>query len=97
MKQRKNLYTFAATALVVASVGLSQAPRAALLNLSDAPLVLGSPAEPNIFLLIDDSGSMDFEVVTRDFANNQLFTSTQPDGTNPAGAGTITDRTSCTI
>jgi len=97
MKQRKNLYTFAATALILASVGLSQAPRAALLNLSDAPLVLGSPAEPNIFLLIDDSGSMDFEVVTRDFSNNQLFTGTQRDGSNPAGAGSITDRSNCTI
>jgi len=36
---------------------------AATLNLSDRPLSLGSTVEPNIFLVIDDSGSMDWEVL----------------------------------
>lgn len=36
---------------------------AATLNLSDRPLFLGTTVEPNIFLVIDDSGSMDWEVL----------------------------------
>jgi type IV pilus assembly protein PilY1 len=34
------------------------------LNLADSPLFLGTAVEPNIFLLSDDSGSMDWDIMT---------------------------------
>lgn len=37
---------------------------AALLNLSDSPPFLGGNVAPNVFFLIDDSGSMDYEILT---------------------------------
>jgi len=36
---------------------------AAALNLSERPLFLGQTVEPNIFMTVDDSGSMDWEVL----------------------------------
>lgn len=65
---------------------------AAELNLSDTPLYLGSSASPNILFLLDDSGSMDWEVMTKDFVNGGRFSATQPDGTSPASSGTVTHR-----
>jgi type IV pilus assembly protein PilY1 len=62
-------------------------PLAAQLVLSDVPLFLGFQVEPNILFVIDDSGSMDWEVVTKDAANDGRFTGTQPNGTSPAGSG----------
>jgi type IV pilus assembly protein PilY1 len=38
--------------------------QASLLNLPNTPLILGIETVPNIFILMDDSGSMDWEVLT---------------------------------
>lgn len=65
---------------------------AALLNISNTPLFLGLQVEPNVVLTIDDSGSMDWEVLTRDAANDGRFTGSQPNGTSPAGAGAVKHR-----
>ena len=70
----------------------SQTVFSATLSLSDTPLYLGSTASPNILFVMDDSGSMDWEVMTRDFGNGGRFTGTQPDGSNPAGSGTVKHR-----
>jgi len=59
-------------------------------SLSNQPLYVGPAVEPNIFLLSDDSGSMDWEVMTT--GPDGLFTGTQPDGSNPAGAGDMKHR-----
>ncbi len=56
-------------------------------TLSNLPLYVGPAVEPNIFLLSDDSGSMDWEVMTT--GPNGLFSGSQPDGSNPAGAGNV--------
>jgi type IV pilus assembly protein PilY1 len=44
--------------LVISTQGI-----AAPLNLADRPLYLGASVDPNIFFIIDDSGSMDWEVL----------------------------------
>lgn len=62
------------------------------LDLSSQPIFLGTDAPPNILFLIDDSGSMDFEVNTLDASADGLFTGTQRDGRSPAGAGEPTHR-----
>ena len=82
--------------LALAGWCLAQTPNAtaALLDLTDVPLFLGFQVEPNIFFVIDDSGSMDWEVVTKDAANDGRFTGTQPDGSNPSGSGSVKHRDS---
>ncbi|OUS29267.1 hypothetical protein A9Q99_09145 [Gammaproteobacteria bacterium 45_16_T64] len=61
------------------------------LNLSTEALELRTSSEPNVVIIIDDSGSMDWEVVTRDFSNNMIFTAKQRDGSN-SGTGDVTHR-----
>ncbi|MEE8428743.1 MAG: hypothetical protein V3S33_04500, partial [Gammaproteobacteria bacterium] len=63
--------------LIAALTGISTSAVAAPGNLSNVPLYLGTSAEPNIFFTIDDSGSMDWEVMTRDLNNSGRFTGTQ--------------------
>lgn len=67
---------------------------AANLDLAKEPLELSQSVEPNVMLLIDDSGSMDFEVMTEDFGEDGAFTGNQPDGSNLASAGDIKNRDS---
>ncbi|MDZ7379260.1 MAG: PilC/PilY family type IV pilus protein, partial [candidate division KSB1 bacterium] len=81
-------------ALAVCCLGPAAVATAAPLALSDVPLFLGFRVAPNIMLSIDDSGSMDWEVMTRDANNDGLFTGTQPDGTSPAGSGQVKHRDS---
>ena len=40
-----------------------QAGYAGTLSLADVPLYLGTAVKPNLIMAIDDSGSMDFEVL----------------------------------
>src|SRR4029434_479634 len=60
---------------------------AALLDLSDVPLSLSIKVKPNILFLIDNTGSMDYEVMTRDAISNGRLSGTQPDGSSPACSG----------
>lgn len=64
------------------------------LNLSQQALELGTSAEPNVVIIMDDSGSMDWEVVNRDFAQGMRFVSDQPDGTTVSDSGGIKNRDS---
>ena len=61
-------------------------------TLSSSPLFLTGNSEPNILFLLDDSGSMDWEVMTEDYANGGRFGSNQPDGTTVDDAGDIQGR-----
>ncbi len=61
-------------------------------TLDQAPLYVGPAVEPNIVILSDDSGSMDWEIMSRDLANSGRFTATQPDGTDPGTAGSVKHR-----
>lgn len=75
--------------------GLCLAPLAAIAapgTLAQQPLFLGTRTESNIVFVVDDSGSMDWEVMTRDFGHDGLFAASQPDGSNPADAGAVKQR-----
>lgn len=67
---------------------------AAPLHLSEVPLFLGLKVEPNILFVVDDSGSMDGDIMTRDVVHSGRFTNTQPDGTDPdpGGSGAVRHR-----
>ncbi|MFT6093104.1 MAG: type IV pilus assembly protein PilY1 [Pseudohongiellaceae bacterium] len=51
--------------LLAGSITTSQA---AELGLASQPLFLGTQIDPNIFFMLDDSGSMDWEILTVDYA-----------------------------
>ena len=56
------------------------------LNISNVPLELTPAVPPNIFILTDDSGSMDWEVLTQNIDNSGAFCSPSVDGScNTAG------------
>ncbi|MGH8603996.1 MAG: hypothetical protein ACREXR_14870, partial [Gammaproteobacteria bacterium] len=61
---RKVLHTIVVATAVVFT-GLSDVTRAADLSISNVPLFLGGNIDPNIILSVDDSGSMDSEVLFR--------------------------------
>lgn len=77
-----------AVPLAMASLSVQARPG----TLSNIPLFLSTGVDPNIMFLTDDSGSMDWEVMTTDADEGGLFTGTQPDGSNPAGSGSVTHR-----
>ena len=80
----------AASAVLV--TGWSIDTQAVNLNLATTPLYMGTNAPPNIMIIIDDSGSMDWEVITKDFTQDARFTGTQPDGSSPSGSGSVKHR-----
>ena len=45
-------------------LSLTQPSLAGQLSLSTSPLFLGTSVEPNVFFLSDDSGSMDWDIMT---------------------------------
>ncbi|MBT3858953.1 MAG: hypothetical protein HOF74_03915 [Gammaproteobacteria bacterium] len=48
-------------------LAMSTGAQAAEMALSDTPLFLGTQIDPNIFFMLDDSGSMDWEILTADY------------------------------
>lgn len=67
-----------------------QTAQAAPGNLSSSPLFLTNYPQPNIFFMLDDSGSMDWEIMVQ--GNEGRFKTNQPDGSNIASAGSIQHR-----
>ncbi len=96
MKHRKHSYqhVLAVTVCVISATLFQSRALGAPGSLSDQPLYVGPAVESNIFMLSDDSGSMDWEVMTTDTDNGGRFTGSQPDGSNPVGAGDVKHRDS---
>lgn len=67
-----------------------QTAQAAPGNLSTSPLFLTNYPQPNIFFMLDDSGSMDWEIMVQ--GNGGRFATNQPDGRNLSSAGSIQQR-----
>lgn len=66
--ERTHWKTTSLAALIGVALGWAPADYAnAELNLSDVPLVVNSRVAPNVFFEVDDSGSMDFEVLMRPY------------------------------
>ncbi len=51
--------------LSVLGLSVATGAHAAPLQLSNAPLFLGVSVDPNVFFMMDDSGSMDWEILTK--------------------------------
>ena len=61
----KNVFKLLSIKLVVVVLMFSMTgAKAAELNLADEPLFLGISTDPNVFFQLDDSGSMDWEILT---------------------------------
>jgi len=58
----KNLKILSITTLLICFTGVSQTANADI-GLPDSPLFLGTAVPPNIFFSVDDSGSMNWEVL----------------------------------
>ncbi|MFK7814873.1 MAG: pilus assembly protein [Gammaproteobacteria bacterium] len=63
---------------------------AAPLDIADVPLELSPASSPNVLFLTDDSGSMDWEVLTQDVSNSGAFSGPSLDGSG--GAANIVHR-----
>ena len=59
----RNLIKSFSTGVLCLSIGISQAAQATTLNNPRAPIFLGGNIQPNIMFAVDDSGSMDWEVL----------------------------------
>ena len=66
-------------------------------SLVNQPLNLTSKVPANVLLIVDDSGSMDWEIMSKDLTHDGTFTGTQPDGSNPAGSGSINNNGGCKV
>ena len=61
-------------------LGLSGIAHAGPLNISNVPLELTPSVPPNVLILTDDSGSMDWEILTQNPDNSGAFCSPNVDG-----------------
>lgn len=98
-KQQKQVFQKLPTGVILltAALGIPLPAAAVPWNLADTPLYLGNSIPANLLFLIDDSGSMDWDTMTRDYVNDGLFANSQPDGTSSTGDGGITNRPGCTV
>ncbi|MBI3774564.1 MAG: hypothetical protein HY273_03265 [Gammaproteobacteria bacterium] len=72
-------------------VGLCQVSTtwAAPWSLVNQPLSLTSKVPPNVLLIVDDSGSMEMEIMSTDLAHDGRLTGTQRNGDNPPASGKL--------
>ncbi len=82
-------------AVAVGIAALSQPVAAVDWNLSDRPMYLGNTVPANLLFVVDDSGSMDWEIISKDAANDGRMTGPQPDGSSSPGDGGIVGRSKC--
>ena len=70
-------------------------------DISQTPLELTPTVAPNVMILFDDSGSMDFEIMTSDAISSGLFNAPHPDGSGFGSTAPslleITQRTGCEL
>src|SRR5438105_2537572 len=78
-------------AVLLACAGYASGLSATPLQLESTPLFLNVKAEPNVIFMIDDSGSMNWEVITADFSNDGRYTNIQRDG-SASGSGQVVHR-----
>lgn len=81
----QRLSIFVATAIF--SLSTLQSAYAAPGNLATAPLFLSNIVEPNLFFTLDDSGSMDYEIVVEDPMPGFNVTNGLPTNVAPPAAG----------
>ena len=87
--QKKSLRTLVQLALMASLGATSTISPAASWSLVNQPLYLTSKVPANVLLLVDDSGSMDWEIMSKDLLHDGLLFGTQPDGSSPPSAGKL--------
>ncbi len=92
---KKPLHDLVKLALATGLCSVSSFAVAANWTLADYPLYLGSSVPANILLMTDDSGSMDWDVMTRDYVNDGRLKYPQPDGSATPTGGGIKNRAGC--
>ncbi len=73
MKSLRKVLKSMVVASAVVFTGLSDVTRAADLSISSVPLFLGGNAAPNIMFTLDDSGSMQFEVLPDELIYKDIY------------------------
>ena len=63
-RQLQFFLTWLASVMLLSTITSAQA---AELALAQSPLFLGTQIDPNVFFMLDDSGSMDWEILTMDY------------------------------
>ncbi len=66
MNFRHELRIFTSWLASVFLLALGTSSQAQEMALAESPLFLGTQIDPNVFFMMDDSGSMDWEILTRD-------------------------------
>ncbi len=74
MSLRQHIKLFFSWLTSVFCIAFSSGANADLLALSDSPLFLGTQIDPNVFFMMDDSGSMDWEILTIDYYAFDVYT-----------------------
>ena len=92
MLRLNNVIRWRYLAFILGWIGYASGLYAAPLQLESVPLSLVLKVEPNLILLIDDSASMNWEVITGDLVNDGRYTGTQRDGSSPVGTGQVKHR-----
>lgn len=67
MKANRHNKILHAALTALLSVTAAQNAQAAATPIADTPLYLGVSVDPNVFFMIDDSGSMDWEILTKKY------------------------------
>ncbi|HAT28590.1 MAG TPA: hypothetical protein DCS89_16355, partial [Gammaproteobacteria bacterium] len=70
MTLRQQIRFFFSWLASVLAMAIATSSSADELSLASSPLFLGTQVEPNVFFMLDDSGSMDWEILTSDY---QIF------------------------
>jgi hypothetical protein len=73
-------------------------PLAPIPDIAKSPLELTPTVAANVMIVLDDTGSMDFEVITADALSSGLFFGPDPDGSNFGSSAPtlqITQRAGC--
>ena len=74
------VFIFCVALCWLASFASAQQP-IPIADIAQTPLELTPTVNPNVMILFDDSGSMDFEIMTSDAISAGLFNAPNPDGT----------------
>ena len=81
MSLRQQIRFFLSWLTSVYLLAVVTSTQAAELNLASSPLFLGTQIDPNIFFMLDDSGSMDWEILTHSYVYYDGYWSSGGDGT----------------
>ena len=82
-KKIKTKKCYAALAAAVLSLGVTHS--AASLDLAQSPLFLSNGAPPNVMFIIDDSGSMHFEITPEGYRHGSTYIFPRADGVYGSG------------